>query len=94
VGYRFRGDAASAHSGDGMRGGERLEEFPGSLSVLENCEPIYEEVEGWVSPTAEARTLRELPARARRYLERIEELVGCPIRRVSVGTKRDQILAV
>jgi adenylosuccinate synthase len=36
----------------------------------------------------------DLPERARRYLARIEELVGCPIRRVSVGTKRDQILSL
>jgi adenylosuccinate synthase len=94
VGYRFRGDAASGRSKDGMLGGERLEEFPGSMSVLENCEPIYEEIEGWNSPTAGARELGELPKGARRYLARIEELVGCPIGRVSVGTKRDQILAM
>jgi adenylosuccinate synthase len=94
VGYRFRGDAASRASRNGLRGGERLEDFPGSLSLLENCEPIYEEVEGWETPTAEAREPADLPERARRYLARIEELVGCPIRRVSVGTKRDQILAV
>ena len=94
VGYRFRGDAASGRPGTGMQGGERLEEFPGSLSVLENCEPIYEEVEGWQAPTELARSMGELPPLARRYLARIEELVGCPIRRVSVGTRRDQILTV
>jgi adenylosuccinate synthase len=94
TGYRFRGDAASASSAIGLRGGERLQDFPGSLSLLENCEPIYEEVEGWDQPTAGARILADLPDGARRYLERIEELVDCPIRRVSVGTKRDQILAV
>ena len=94
IGYRFRGDAASGRSRNGMLGGERLEEFPGSMSVLENCEPIYEQLEGWDEPTAGARDPDDLPERARAYLRRIEELVGCPIRRVSVGTKRDQILAV
>ncbi|MFN2432332.1 MAG: adenylosuccinate synthase [Gemmatimonadota bacterium] len=91
VGYRFRGDRASARSA-GMLGGERLDEFPGSLSVLENCEPIYEAIPGWSESTAHAREPGDLPEGARRYLARIEELVGCPIRRVSVGTKRDQIL--
>ncbi len=94
TGYRFRGDAASTSSAIGLKGGERLESFPGSLSLLENCEPVYEEVEGWDRPSAGAREPGELPAGARRYLERIQELVGCPIRRVSVGTKRDQILAL
>ncbi|MBA2564416.1 MAG: adenylosuccinate synthase [Gemmatimonadetes bacterium] len=94
VGYRFRGDRASQSSGSGMVGGERLQEFPGSLSVLENCEPIYEQMEGWDTPTAGARRIGDLPAAARRYLERIEELVRCPIRRVSVGTKRDQMVVL
>jgi adenylosuccinate synthase len=93
VGYRFRGDRASETQG-GMVAGRRLEEFPGSLSVLENCEPIYEEMEGWQRSTAAARDVSDLPEGARRYLARIEELVGCPIRRVSTGTKRDQILAL
>jgi adenylosuccinate synthase len=94
VGYRFRGDRASSRSAAGLHGGERLEEFPGSLSLLENCEPIYEEMDGWEGSTSGGRELADLPAGARRYLARIEELVGCPIRRVSVGTARDQILAV
>jgi adenylosuccinate synthase len=94
TGYRFRGDAASASSGISLKGGEKLDFFPGSLSLLANCEPIYEEVEGWDRPTAGAREPGELPEGARRYLQRIQDLAGCPIRRVSVGTKRDQILAL
>jgi adenylosuccinate synthase len=94
TGYRFRGDAASASSMLGLKGGEKLDFFPGSLSLLENCEPIYEEVEGWAESTAEARDPGQLPPGARRYLERIQELVGVPIRRVSVGTERDQIMAL
>jgi adenylosuccinate synthase len=94
TGYRFRGDAASASSVIGLKGGEKLDFFPGSLSLLANCEPIYEEMEGWDRPTAGVREPGGLPEGARRYLQRIQELAGCPIRRVSVGTKRDQILAL
>jgi adenylosuccinate synthase len=69
-----------------------LEEFPANLGVLERCEPIYEEHDGWRVSISGARSWNELPLAARRYLERIEELVGVPIRRVSVGQDRDQIL--
>jgi adenylosuccinate synthase len=76
----------------GADGGGELAEFPANLGLLERCEPIYEEHAGWGSSIAEARSWGELPAEARRYLERIEELVGVSIRRVSVGQGRDQIL--
>jgi len=76
----------------GSDGGEELREFPANLGLLERCEPIYEEHAGWRTSIAEARSWDELPPEARRYLERIEELVGVPIRRVSVGQGRDQIL--
>jgi adenylosuccinate synthase len=49
---------------------------------------------GWEAPTGAARTLEDLPARARSYLDRIEALTGAPIRMVSVGTRRSQIIHV
>jgi adenylosuccinate synthase len=76
----------------GFDGGHELREFPANLGLLERCEPIYEEHVGWRTSIAEARSWGELPSAARGYLERIEELVGVPIRRVSVGQGRDQIL--
>ena len=76
----------------GSDGGGELKEFPANLALLERCEPIYEEHAGWEGPIAGARSWNELPTAARRYLERIEDLVEVPIRRVSVGQDRDQIL--
>ncbi len=70
------------------------EEFPGDLALLENAEPVYETFEGWRAPTSGARTLAELPPQARKYLDRIEELVEAPITYVSVGTRRDQIIGL
>ncbi len=73
-------------------GGDALDEFPADLGLLDRCEPIYEEHAGWETPTGKARSWDELPAAAQAYLDRIQELVGVPIRRVSVGQSREQIL--
>jgi len=69
-------------------------EFPADTALLGEAEPVLETHPGWESDTSEARSLEELPATARAYLDRIEELVGAPIRLVSVGTKRSQIIHV
>ena len=75
-------------------GDEVYTEFPGDVTALERIEPIYEWFDGWKQPTSDARTLDALPAAARRYLDRIRELVDAPISYVSVGTRRDQIIGL
>jgi adenylosuccinate synthase len=75
-------------------GGETLDEFPGDLGLLEEAEPVYETMPGWLSATSEARRWDDLPEAARAYLRRLEELTGAPIWYVSVGTRRDQIIHV
>ncbi len=74
--------------------GELHEEFPGDLSALERVKPVYEKFEGWKTSTADARALTDLPAAARKYLDRIGSLVEAPITYVSVGTRRDQIIGL
>jgi len=76
------------------QGGEELSRFPDGAADLERVEPVYESAEGWSEDTAGCRAWDELPERARTYLVRIEELAGAPIRFVSVGSKRDQIIRV
>jgi adenylosuccinate synthase len=49
---------------------------------------------GWRSPTGGARRLADLPDAARRYLDRLEELAGAPIRYIGVGTRRDQLIEI
>ncbi len=73
-------------------GGEFVEEFPGDIADLDGVKPRYEWFDGWMTDTGAARKVGDLPAAARRYLDRVQELVECPIRYVSVGTRRDQIL--
>ena len=74
--------------------GELHEEFPADLTAQENVVPRYEWVDGWQQPTSEARRIDDLPTAARRYLDRMRELVETPITYVSVGTRRDQIIGL
>ncbi len=90
VGYRDAGAAVGGPAGGGD--GRVLDEFPANLGVLARCRPVYEDLPGWNASTAHARRWSDLPATARTYLERIQELVEVPIRRVSVGQAREQIL--
>ncbi|ODT00990.1 MAG: adenylosuccinate synthase [Gemmatimonadetes bacterium SCN 70-22] len=77
----------------GYRVGEVVyDEFPADITELDALQPVYEWFPGWKRSTADARSLADLPREARAYLDRIEALVDAPIRFVSVGTRRDQII--
>lgn len=75
-------------------GGDECSEFPADTAALGRVEPVYEALPGWLTTTAHARRLEDLPTAARRYLDRIQELTGAPIRMVSVGTRRNQVIVV
>ena len=66
--------------------------FPAGVRELEGAEPVYETLPGWQTPTTGARSMSDLPANARAYLHRIEELVETPVTIVSVGTRRSQVI--
>ena len=72
--------------------GSIMKEFPASLSVLENCEPSYEEMEGWDEDLAGIKSAEQLPPNALRFIKRVEELTGVPVWIVSVGPQRDMYL--
>ncbi len=74
--------------------GAPCEEVPGDSETLARVRPVYEVLPGWRKPVTGARRLADLPPEARAYLDRIEDLAGTPIRYVSVGTRRDQIIEV
>jgi adenylosuccinate synthase len=74
--------------------GELLEEFPQDLEVLKECNPVYEELEGWKTDICAATAMDNLPAQARSYLKKLEEVTGCPVVLVSVGPRRDQTIQV
>ncbi|WP_117168009.1 adenylosuccinate synthase [Paraliobacillus sediminis] len=70
--------------------GTVMEEFPASLKVLADCEPIYEEMPGWNVDITGVKSLHELPENARHYLERISQLTQIPLSIFSVGPDRMQ----
>jgi adenylosuccinate synthase len=70
------------------------EEMPAEVEALSRVEPVYEVLPGWRQPTGGARKLADLPGAARSYLDRLQALSGVPVRYVSVGTRRDQIIEV
>jgi adenylosuccinate synthase len=75
-------------------GGEIVKNFPADLGVLEKCQPIYEEIPGWQTPTNNLRDLKRLPPAARHYISRLEELLERPISIISVGAKREETIIV
>ncbi|MDA8351989.1 MAG: adenylosuccinate synthase [Firmicutes bacterium] len=80
TGYRYRGQV--------------LENYPANLDVLEECEPIYEELPGWHEDITQARDLSDLPMEAQHYVERITHLTGIPLTLFSVGPGREQTIQV
>jgi len=74
--------------------GERLGDLPDNVAALERVQPVYDVLPGWRAPTGTARRMADLPSNARRYLDRLEEEAGVPVRYVGVGTKREQLIDV
>ena len=72
--------------------GATLTEMPGDLSQLAACEPIYERLPGWTSPSAGVRDFDRLPREARAYIARLEEITGVPAAVVSTGSAREDTI--
>jgi adenylosuccinate synthase len=72
--------------------GQRLERFPSDAFVLERCRPVYEAMPGWRTDLSQVRRLADLPAAARRYVDRLSELLGLRASILSVGPDREQTI--
>ena len=72
--------------------GKIYKEFPMDFEVLSNVQPVYEELDGWRFDISAARTYAQLPANARRYIERLERLLKVGVKYISIGTKRSEII--
>ncbi|MFC1515672.1 adenylosuccinate synthase [Thermodesulfobacteriota bacterium] len=72
--------------------GGMIDNFPASLKVLAECTPIYETLPGWTEDISPIREMEDLPANAKNYLKRIEELIEVPITIISVGPGRDETI--
>jgi len=78
TGYSYRGD--------------EITDYPDRYDVLEEVEPIYEELPGWKTSLAEARESGDLPDEAKAFIAVVEREVGIPVRVVGVGAERDDYL--
>ncbi|MDP4091978.1 MAG: adenylosuccinate synthase [Bacillota bacterium] len=74
--------------------GKIITYFPSSLNELAKCEPIYEEFDNWNIDISGVRSYEELPANAKKYLKRIEELTGVKVKLIGVGKEREQTIKV
>ena len=72
--------------------GKRLNALPASLQEANAVQPVYEELPGWKQDVSHVRRLVDLPPEARRFVRRIEELIGVPVDMISVGPEREQAI--
>jgi adenylosuccinate synthase len=76
------------------KNGEITNVFPASLKELAKCEPVYEEFDSWTEDISNVKSFDALPANAKKYLSRVEELAGVKIRLIGVGKEREQTIKV
>jgi adenylosuccinate synthase len=74
--------------------GKPLDTFPADAYQLEGCQPVYEQLPGWAEDVSSCRNLADLPVNARKYIDRVQELLGLRISMISVGPDRDQTIPV
>ncbi|MEE8185252.1 MAG: adenylosuccinate synthase [Thermodesulfobacteriota bacterium] len=74
--------------------GRILEEFPSDSFILDECEPVYEIMNGWKSNTTDIKEFSGLPKEAQDYIRRIEELTGVEAIMISVGAKRKEAIMI
>ncbi|HRF22131.1 MAG TPA: adenylosuccinate synthase [Comamonas denitrificans] len=72
--------------------GETIDILPLGADDIERCKPIYETMPGWTDTTVGVTDYAQLPANARRYLDRIQEVTGVPIAMVSTSPDRDHTI--
>ena len=80
VGYRFNGKV--------------FHHVPSNLEMLKCSEPVYEELNGWKTEIKGVREFSDLPQNAQRYIQRIEDLISTKITMISVGSERNETIAV
>ncbi|MBC8585353.1 adenylosuccinate synthase [Youxingia wuxianensis] len=72
--------------------GTVIKDFPACLEELAQCEPVYETVAGFSGDLSQCKSYDELPKSCKQYIEKLEEVCGCPIKMVGVGPSREQNL--
>ena len=74
--------------------GKKIDYYPASLKELYRCKPVYEELPAWDEDITQVKTWDALPENAKKFLNRVSELVGVPLVTVSVGPDREQTIVL
>ena len=72
--------------------GARTADFPSDVDDLAQVSPVYETLPGWEERLAGVRSVEQLPAAARAYVKRVEEVAGVPVVCISVGADRGETI--
>lgn len=72
--------------------GEVLDQFPAEIKTLEECEPVYTDMDGWKEDITGVKTYDELPVNARKYVQYISDFLGVKYSLISLGTDREQTI--
>jgi adenylosuccinate synthase len=78
IGYKYKGN--------------KMESMPSTIPMYDDLELEYIEMDGWQSDTSKAKTFEDLPENAQKYVQKLEELIECPIQFIGIGMKRDQMI--
>ncbi len=73
--------------------GKPIEGFPAQINALEKCKPIYRDFEGWTLPTAGLTNWDDVPTEAKKYVQGLEEIIGCPLDVISTGPNRHETIS-
>ena len=77
-----------------LKNGETVTEFPANFMDLVDCEPVYEEFDGFDEDITGCRSFDELPQTVQNYIKELERIIGCPITMLGVGPARDQVMTI
>ncbi len=72
--------------------GKLYEEFPKEINIFGECEPVYEESEGWNTSTLGITEFKKLPKAAKAYIRKIEKILGVKVHLISTGQRRDELI--
>lgn len=75
-------------------GGTVYQDFPKEAAILGDCEPVYEEMDGWKESTLGIKEFENLPLNARNYIKKIEDTLGVGVDIISTGQRRDELVVV
>ena len=73
---------------------KKIDWFPADIDTLENVEPVYDTLPGWSENLDKCRNLDELPENTKKYIRYIEDYLNLPVKYISNGYRRDQIIQI